>query len=134
MSRSKIVPKGKTGLYMVIPRKQHLDGRSRFAKAVKVLRDELIKDLGGEPSTQERILINRAIFKVIKLSSFEAASMNDQTSEKDSREYLAMANSLRLDLQALGLSRREADITPLSERLAALAVRSAKKECNDTPS
>ncbi len=104
----KKVPKGKTGLYVTVPRKHQLDGRSRFAKAVKALRNDLLQDLGGSPSTQERLILDRAIYKTIRLSSFEAASMNDQASEKESREYLAMANSLRLDLQSLGLARREA--------------------------
>lgn len=117
------IPRGRHGLYVSLPRRMKLDGRSRFGKAVTQLRKSLISDLGGDLSTQESLIVDRVVFKVLRLCSFEAHILKSQgmESERQSREYLAMSNSLRLDLMALGLERRMKDITPLKETLEALA-------------
>ena len=116
----KIVPRGVHGLYATIPRKHHLDGRSRFAKAVKSLRKNLEKDLGDDLSVMETLLLDRLIYKCIRLSSWEAASLKEDStpSERDMREYVSLANSLRHDLATLGLQRREADIEDLHAYIA----------------
>lgn len=119
----KIIPRGIHGLYVSLPKRMKIDGRSKFGKAIRQLRSSLIDDLGGEVSTQESLLVDRIVFKVLRLCSFEAYILKSQgmETERQSREYLTMSNSLRLDLCAVGLGKRERDITPLSERLAALA-------------
>ena len=111
----------KTGLYVSVPRKFKLDRRSRFGKAVGQLRTALAADLGGEPSTQQTLLIDRAIFKVIRLSSFEADYLYAETkpeNESMMNYYLAMSNSLRHDLMALGLERKAAQIETLGAYVA----------------
>ncbi len=115
--------RGKHGLYLSLPKGLKTDGRTRIGKAILQLRRSLIADLGGDVSTQETLLLDRVIFKVLRLCSFEVYLLksNDDGTPKQSREYLAMSNSLRLDLQALGLERRMQDVTPLKDRLAALA-------------
>lgn len=129
----RVIPRGRHGLYVSLPKRMKLDGRSRFGKAVTQLRKSLISDLGGDPSTQESLIVDRVVFKVLRLCSFESHILKTQgmESERQSREYLAMSNSLRLDLMAIGLERRERDITPLSQRLAALAGQSERKGGDD---
>ncbi len=124
----KVVLRGIHGLYASLPQRMKIDGRSKFGKAILQLKTSLIADLGGEISTQQSLLVDRAVFKVLRLSSFEAFLLKSSqegtekdATEKQAREYLTMSNSLRLDLCALGLNRRMKDITPLSARLAALA-------------
>jgi len=116
----KIIPRGIHGLYVSLPKRMKIDGRSKFGKAIRQLRNSLIDDLGGDVSTQESLICDRVVFKVLRLCSFEAFILKSQgmETEKQSREYLAMSNSLRLDLQALGLQRREREIEDLKTYLA----------------
>lgn len=116
----KIIPRGIHGLYVSLPKRMKIDGRSKFGKAIRQLRNSLIDDLGAEISTQESLIVDRAVFKVLRLCSFESHILKSQgmETEKQSREYLAMANSLRLDLQALGLQRRGGEIENLETYLA----------------
>ncbi len=69
----------------------------------------------------KQILIDRVTVKVIRLCHGEAHLLKNPTaadSEKFSREYIALANSLRLDLIALGLERKEPEIESLQSYLA----------------
>ncbi len=115
------VMKGVHGLYISLPKRLKIDRRSRFGKALTQLRNSLVEDLGGAEaiSTQVSLIVDRITFKVLKLCSYEAHVLRGD--EAGMKNYLAMSNSLRLDLMALGLERKMKDITPLSERLAALA-------------
>ena len=81
-----------------------------------ILRMELVKHCGGEPSIAEGILIDRVIAKVLRCRLYEVGLLSDQT--LGSRDhYLAVANSLRLDLQALGLERKVKDVLDLEKYL-----------------
>ena len=76
-----------------------IDKRTKLGRSIKALRREL-REYVGEPSIGSEILIQRIIFKVIKLAQYEMVSLvNAYTDE--AQHYLPMANSLRLDIQAL---------------------------------
>lgn len=130
----------KTGLYSRVNIRK-LDLRTRLGRHVKALQREFYQDLGGEDniSIQVRVLVEECIIpQLLALRSFTAWLANNEFKgmppERHSRYWIALTNSLRLNLVSIGLERRKADITPLRERLAALAARSAKREGNDTPS
>jgi hypothetical protein len=95
--------------------RRNLDQRTRFAKALKSVEAELVAALGGEPTPQERILIDRVVYKLARLTLFEASTFDgDRRSDSIDKIYLAWANSVRLDLQVLGLKRRQKDVTELT--------------------
>lgn len=84
-----------------------IDGRTALAKAINLMRSELTKHVGGKPSIAEALIIERACHKAIKCYIYETNSFSD--GEQGSKDhYLALCNSLRLDLQALGLKPKEA--------------------------
>ena len=97
-------------------RKSQLDGRTRLARWVAVLRGELLRDLGNDLSAMERVLLDRIIFKIIRCSLYERGILQDQNF--GSRDfYLSCCNSLRLDLSALGLKKRLKTVTDLASYL-----------------
>jgi len=80
---------------------RNLDQRSKLARAMRAVKADLTMAVGNDPSPQRRMLIDRCIYKLFRLTLFEAATL---AGEKGADEhYLAWANSLRLDLLALGL-------------------------------
>lgn len=107
----------KSGVLADITR--NIDGRSLMAKAMRAIEADLVGAIGGEPSPQEMMLIQRAKYKAIKCALFESASLNGEGNCQDEK-YLAWANSLRLDLQALGLARRMRKVTDLQSYIAAV--------------
>jgi hypothetical protein len=92
-----------------------LDQRTKFAKALKSVEAELVSALGGDPTPQERILIDRVVYKLARLTLFEAATFTGEgRTESTDKVYLAWANSMRLDLQALGFKRRQKEVADLT--------------------
>lgn len=93
-----------------------LDGRTALARAINLMRRELVKHVGGKPSIVEALLIDRIVHKAVKAYIYETNFFIDQKQgSKD--HYLALVNSLRLDLQALGLKRSEEKALDLAEYL-----------------
>lgn len=83
-------------------RRLRLDKRTKLAKTIAFLRKELTNHVGGEPSIAQSILIDRVVHKVVKAHLYEQGFLSNP--EQGNRDhYLALVNSLRLDLQALGL-------------------------------
>ncbi len=119
---------GKHGLFVTLPRNVKIDKRTRFGRAVSQLRRALIDDLGGDLSTQKNLIVDRIVFKVLKLCSYESHIIDGNGGSNPSGEkyYLAFANSLRLDLQALGLEKKILDPVSLTDYLK-------QKEANLTP-
>lgn len=93
-----------------------LDGRTRLARTWQAVESELLSALGGDPTPQERILIGRVCFKLLRCHLYEAAFLSGNGKPQEEK-YLALANSLRLDLQALGLERREKKVVDLNAYL-----------------
>jgi hypothetical protein len=104
---------------------QNLDGRSKLVKTLRHISSYLTRELGGEPTTQETLIIERASFKAVKCILAEIAMLsNSRKSSGLESQYLAWSNSLRLDLQALGLERRMKTVQSLHEYIT-------QKESND---
>lgn len=86
-----------TGLYIDLAL---VDGRTRLGKTITVLRNSLREYVGvSTPATE--LLIQRIVFKSIRLSMYECAALNDGPGAKPADHYIPLSNSLRLDLQAL---------------------------------
>ena len=91
-----------------------IDGRTREGKTIIAAKGALVSAIGGDPTPQESILIDRIVFKMLRCTLYEMATLQGKTSGGSDHIYLAWANSLRLDLQSLGLSRKTKDVVDLS--------------------
>lgn len=91
---------------------KHVDQRSLLAKSLRQMKDSLIQALGSDPSPQEEILINRIVYKAHRCVLFEIKTISEGRSEHTDTDsyYLSWSNSLRADLQTLGLQRRAKEI------------------------
>jgi hypothetical protein len=100
----------KSGLWVSFE-KAKIDGRCRLAKTMAMLRKEFVNHCGGSPTVGEAILIERIIAKTIKCFLYERGVLTDPAGSMGSKDhYLACANSLRLDLTALGLEKQIKDL------------------------
>jgi hypothetical protein len=105
----------KTGIWSDL-RGIHIDGRSRIGKWMNHLRGELIRHCGGEPSVAESILIEQVVIKTLKSHLYHVGLFKDRSfGSKD--HALAIQNSIRLDLLALGLKKRPKSVIDLQEYL-----------------
>jgi hypothetical protein len=89
-----------------------MDRRSHLYRGLLAIKQSLIDELGGSITAQEALLVERATFKTVRCFLFEKAMLEGLDVKTDER-YLAWANSLRLDLMALGLKRRAKNIDDL---------------------
>lgn len=94
----------------------HVDGRTRLGKWMDHLRNELSRHVGGEPSVAESILIEQIVIKTLKVHLYHVGLFKNKSF--GSRDHaLAIQNSIRLDLMALGLQRRQKRVLDLDEYL-----------------
>lgn len=96
---------------------RNIDGRTPIGKALKAIEAELVTAVGSDPTPQEILLIQRIKFKTVRCALFEIATLTGQGISRDDT-YLAWANSLRCDLQAIGLGRRANKIIDLGRYIA----------------
>jgi len=98
-----------------------LDGRTKEARFMAEVEAELVRDLGGDPSIMQVIIIRRVSMKELRCHLAECAMLraifcNDETRrERLETDYLTWTNSLRADLQLLGLKRRSRPIVDLQD-------------------
>jgi len=95
-SLASIIPNFRHGLFLDVSK---IDGRTRLGRTVKGIKDAL-REYKGEPTIVSEMLIHRIVFKAVRLTLHEISVLKDP-SIVESDAYLPMANSLRLDLQAL---------------------------------
>ena len=89
-----------------------IDGRTTAAVAFRSALDDLVSDLGGmETITRaEMEIIRRAAGLAVLAAAQEAAILTGKAINVPN--YLALINTQRRTLMALGLNRRARDITP----------------------
>ncbi len=97
-----------------------LDGRSAVAHAFRRTSDQLVADLGGDLSMQEKMLAERATWLHLHLRrlEFEAATNNNRFNIKD---YIGCAQTLTNVLRTLGTDRRARRIPSALEYAAQVA-------------
>jgi hypothetical protein len=86
-----------------------LDGRTVLVRHGRDLRAALERDLGGDLSTAQAILAERAVTLAMFCERCEVAWL--ETNELH-ESYLSCVNALRHVLTSLGLERRARDVTP----------------------
>lgn len=132
MDENKIKKKGKsrrgrppkTGGYSLLIKGELPENRRYIARYLTEIREGLIEDLGpGEKdlSTAQRVLIDRIISKLgITRCIEEHIRENSVMKGHDlapslKASYLAYNNSIRLDLQALGIDKKQSETLDLHE-------------------
>ena len=107
----------KHGLYSSL---SDLDRRTKAAREIERIRGSLVSDKGGDPTTGEALIIERASYKAWRLRQLETLMMqaNGDAPERWAKDYLRWSRELRSDLLALGLECRERDITDLARAFA----------------
>ena len=91
----------KTALWVDFGR-LNLDKRTKLAKTMRFLKDSLTAHVGGNPTIAQSILIDRLVHLIIRVSCYEGEVLRNP--DQGNRDFfLALHNSIRLDLQALGL-------------------------------
>jgi hypothetical protein len=113
-----------TGLYSHIE-KWTLDKRTKIYKALEAARGGLVAMFPQNPSPAACLLIDRILFKGLKLSIYERMEMQGvDTGPGAETRYLAMSNSLREDIRLLtNLTAKEPPekgVPDLAEYLASL--------------
>ena len=86
-----------------------IDNRTRLGKQLKHLKECLASDLGGDVSTAQQVLIDRIAYKTANVHFFELAIAEGRST--DYKTYTSLTNSLRADLQVLGLERQSKEYT-----------------------
>ncbi len=88
----------RSGLYQKF-NEQALDGRTNLSKLIRELKKELTEYV-GESTIAAEMLIQRIVYKHLRLSQYENTFIENPKNE-EKQHYIPLANSLRLDLQAL---------------------------------
>jgi hypothetical protein len=84
----------------------HLDHRTRQGKFAREVRTQLIEHVGGRPSAAQLLLIQMATLKALRIALLsDVVAGQVQVDERDDRQLVSWMNSLRRDLEALGLAR-----------------------------
>jgi len=96
-----------------------LDHRSRIVRTLKYLQEQL-REYVGNGNIVSELLIQRIAYKAVRLSMYEI-SMVEDPAPVDARHYLAFANSLRMDLQALEKIAETAQNVPTIDEILAKA-------------
>lgn len=120
-----------------------VDGRSELGVAQRRLRSRIEADLGGTEnlSTQERLIVDRIVKKILMIEAIETYAFSRRSILKRNgdligclgKNYLAYSAELRRDLLALGLQRRAKDVPDLKAYLAARATQPSPDRTKPEP-
>ena len=93
------------GPYSGIERLLNVDGRTRLGKLMRDIRAALVEHVGGAPNPAQQLIIHQATIKTTRLVLLESRVLSDQSMEEgDKHQWLAWSNSLRRDLETLGIA------------------------------
>ena len=92
------------------------DRRSRAGRCLSQIESELVAALGGSPSPQQILILQRAAVKAVRCALLEKELIKQGgLSCFVEKHYLAFSRSLREDLRCLGLQRQERPVQELTE-------------------
>jgi hypothetical protein len=98
-----------------------VDGRSLWMRRLRDLIELHTSDLGGDISEAEQRLVRKAAMLELQTEIMErnwALRSEGEAGSKSLDDYIRATNTMRRVLEALGLQRRQKDVTPsLSEYL-----------------
>jgi hypothetical protein len=85
-----------------------IDWRTREGQVLIAARAELTAHVGGNPNNVQKALIERGARLTLYVEMMDARALEAGTmSERDSRQYLAWSNALRLTLRDIGVEARQ---------------------------
>ena len=96
-----------------------VDGRTKAAGLMKMVREDLLEHVGGKPTVVQKMLIERAAVLSLRLATLDQKIIDDgHFTEHDSNHAIAWQNSLTRVLVALGVKGEAAPaISSLAEYL-----------------
>jgi len=95
---------------------QRYDKRTIEGRALGQIEAALVTALGGDPSPQQLLIVQRVSIKALKCSLLEKALIKQGgLSPFSEKHYLAFSRSLREDLRSLGLRRKERHVKELTD-------------------
>jgi hypothetical protein len=80
-----------------------LDGRTQEGRLIRDTRSALVAHVGGQPSTTQAMLIERAVQLTLRIAAMDRKFAESGQTEHDSRTYLAWSACLSRALRDLGL-------------------------------
>src|SRR5262245_9539189 len=96
-------PGGRRRLVGPFSRDQQLaecDRRTHAGRLMRDIQDELCSQLGGDPTPAQRLLVQSAALKAVRLSLASERLLYDEFDGLDA-PFLAWSNSMRADLVAI---------------------------------
>jgi hypothetical protein len=87
-----------------------VDGRSVLARRYRDILEQLISDIGGDPSEAQSLILRRSATLAVWCEMAEAEMA--QGKELDIVSFTTATNALRRLLADIGLQRRSRDVTP----------------------
>jgi hypothetical protein len=87
-----------------------VDGRTALARRYRDILEQLIADIGGDPSEAQSLILRRAATLAVWCEQSEAGLA--QGKPLDIAEFTTAVNALRRLLADTGLERRSRDVTP----------------------
>ena len=96
-----------------------VDKRTAEGRFVQTVRAELVAHVGGDPTAPQKLLIEAAVFKAMRLAMVsEAVKAGAVTSQDKADEmFLKFSGSLREDLRLLGMERPAQQAPSLAEHI-----------------
>lgn len=95
---------GRFGAYSVEIRLGRVDRRTREGRLLSQMRAVLTAQLGGHPTPQQTVLIERAAFLQLRVAALDARILDGTFTDYDAKVYLAFSNSLTRTMVALGVA------------------------------
>lgn len=86
------------------------DGRSAVYRRFRDILSQMVVDMGGDPSEAQLQIARRAASLAVWCEEADAAATRGE--KLDITTYTTAANALRRLLEALGLERKQKDVTP----------------------
>ncbi len=100
-----------------------LDLRTREGRYLRAIQDELTAQVGDDPTAAEKLLIRLASLKALRVALMAPKIMTSEAiDERADRQFLAWANSLRRDLDTLGIAKRAQSSPRLADLLGGKTV------------
>jgi hypothetical protein len=97
-----------------------LDGRTKEARLLRRIREELVAHVGGSPSPPQRLMIERAASLSLRIALMDQKfTETGTTTDVDARSYLAWSNTLTRLMRHLGLKGASQQPPSLQDYLAA---------------
>lgn len=96
-----------------------LDLRTTEGQFAKAVRDALSLHLGSDLTPPQQLLVSAAAIKALRLELMvQRILAPDALDAQQDGKFLAWANSLRRDLEAIGIARKPPRIPTIAEHLA----------------